>query len=161
MFSEEAYWLARNDNFLRSFSEVVPTPMAKLPQDLLPVKIKSQCPLAEKQVYREGSQAMQENQEVYLSIDDTDLSAPTPQCPEGVLFGTQMIMQESSGSKPQMICLSNGPSLAHRGKVSSVHSPAPEPWPGMLAGSPDNSRSRSSENHPSCNTTMGLSWQEM
>lgn len=80
MFSEEAYWLARNDNFLRNFSEVVPTLMAKLPQDLLPVKIKSQCPLAEKQVYREGSQAMQENQEVYLLMIPT-CQLPPPNAP--------------------------------------------------------------------------------
>lgn len=60
MFSEEVSWLARNDNLLGNFSEAVPTFMAKLPQDLLPVKIKSKCPLAEKQVYREGSQTMPE-----------------------------------------------------------------------------------------------------
>lgn len=60
MFSEEVSWLARNDNLLGNFSEAVPILMAKLPQDLLPVKIKSKCPLAEKQVYREGSQTMQE-----------------------------------------------------------------------------------------------------
>lgn len=64
MFSEEAYWLARKGNFGGNLSEVVPTLMAKQPQDLLPVKIKSKCPLAEKQVYREGSQTMQEKQEV-------------------------------------------------------------------------------------------------
>lgn len=56
--------VGKERQFWGNLSEVVPTLMAKQPQDLLPVKIKSKCPLAEKQVYREGSQTMQEKQEV-------------------------------------------------------------------------------------------------